>query len=581
MQSQVEWHWRRHHIDCGHAGMNRMRTMLKPLGEWHESYESIAKTIVCDVCERATMNRAARGPARERPQSDRPLSYIYMDTVPRPPHQGEGNSRDQLESRTITKVRDHHATGIDNHNRAFPYVLVLTDEHTRFTWSLPLADKSSQTIAATLTAWVKTTVPWIRHLARNVRPDGDITDNWRSQATAVIGCVSFHVDHGTEFLAAVTTWAHANGFHVVMNEANQPHRNGVVETRVKQISQLALKSCIDTTGGHNYHLWLATFLHATHLVNVSPTSAFKSDASPYTRLTGLNVHRDMLFFFGAPVIYRDEQVASRQEARGASGYAIGYHFYGPERGVRILMAREKPLVIVRTNVRFDRLALQAAHQQAPYRWWNPTPEPSLDAIHPSGSGDTVSHSDHSSLDENIHTGTKFNEQNQRIIPNLQGPVPVRTRTTITKDGQHALDATFPASATAPPPSASPPPALAPSVPSAPPPPPASPPPSASPPPIAPPAPSSSSPTIHHAEHESPDIAHDDVDVSEEHPVWEDTTACRRGDNDSCSVNRRGRGHSNRDSRAYGRQRRRRDGARDHSRTPTTAKIRICSTTSGH
>ena len=119
------------------------------------------------------------------------------------------------------------------------------------------------------------------------------------------------------------------------------------------------------------------------------------------------------------------------------------------------MARERPLVIiVRTHARFDRLALHAAHQQAQYRWWNPTLEPSLDAVRPNGCSDAAPHRDRPSLNETtVSIANESNEHDEHLSD------PEQRYHRSTKDRRYeASDATFSASAAAPPvpPASSPP-----------------------------------------------------------------------------------------------------------------------------
>ena len=101
--------YRHKHEKYFHLGRDRLKTVLKSVGEWREDFEEIAENCSCNGCVRSDMPAADRGSPRQGPQAPRPLSYLYIDTIPRPTSSNLRRLNEHLTLATpVTELRDVH-----------------------------------------------------------------------------------------------------------------------------------------------------------------------------------------------------------------------------------------------------------------------------------------------------------------------------------------------------------------------------------------------------------------------------------------------------------------------------------------
>ena len=396
-QSSAEAMYRRLHLKYGHLSKDRVRAIATLHGEWRSEYNPIADKFSCPSCACATMQRVNRPPARRSTLASRPLEVIYVDTVPRPPVSVDDVNEQRRPFRTpLFSLRDphfvnlakSHGMGAIDHalcgRDKVPYVLLVTDEYSKYTWVLPVPDKTARSISLSLKAWKSRTVPWLNSQLTRMRRLGENAPPWVHTIGQNLSIGTMHMDSGTEFHNFVILWAQQNDVHMAANEPGAPHENGVVEGRWRIIENMLKKAQMDVFGGLSNSLWLGSLLYATYMVNISPTSAATGDgeerlsrlASPYERLLALVPSREMYFMFGNPCYYYDTTAKNVAHLRGIAGYVVGYELMGDDvnlRGFRVCagdLAHFAPdsrrTIMTTNNVLIDDLAVQPLHVGAQY-----------------------------------------------------------------------------------------------------------------------------------------------------------------------------------------------------------------------
>lgn len=389
--------YRRLHIKYGHLSKDRIRAIASLHGEWRSEYNPIADKFSCPSCACATKQRVNRPPARRNTLASRPLEVIYVDTIPRPPVSVDDVNEHRRQFRTplfslrdphfvnLTKTHgmgpiDHTLCGRDK----VPYVLLITDEYSKFCWALPVPDKTARSIRLSLVAWQARTIPWLNSQLTRLRRLGENAPPWVHTVGQSLEIGTMHMDSGTEFHNLVMLWAKECNIHMTANEPCAPHENGVVEGRWRIIENMSKKAQMDVFGGLANSLWLGAVLYATYMVNISPTSAATGAneerlsrlATPHERLLALVPSQSMYFMFGNPCYYYDTTAKNVSHLRGIAGYVVGYELMGDDvnlRGFRVCagdLAHFAPdnrrTIVTTNNVLIDDLAVQPLHVGAPY-----------------------------------------------------------------------------------------------------------------------------------------------------------------------------------------------------------------------
>ena len=388
-QSAEESAYRRLHIKYGHLGKERLRQVATHHGEWRREFNPIADSFTCPSCACATKQRGNRPPARKQTRASRPLEVVFIDTIPRPPRSGSDvSSQTRPFSTPLFSLTDRHffsPSKTTNYQLAIttrvPYVLLLTDEYSKYSWVLPLANKSTLSVKLALKAWSEKVIPWLNAQLTRMRRQGDMAPPWVN-TTDDIRIGELRMDAGSEFLLYVEDWARNNTIHVAANEPGAPHGNGVVEGRWRIIENLTRKAQIDVVGGLSDNLWLGALMYAIHMVNISPTSAVTGEneerlgrlASPYERLLALVPKKELYFPFGAPAFVYDTTAKNVSHLRGYAVYIVGYELVGDDRnlrGYRVCSGDSARIsdthgVFMSTLVQMDELAVQPLHVGPPY-----------------------------------------------------------------------------------------------------------------------------------------------------------------------------------------------------------------------
>lgn len=298
------WHRR-----FGHVAVRRIKKSIA-LSE-DEEICIAGEDKFCIAC---ALNKCKKKPhlPLERPASDAPLKLIHVD----------------LHIPSVPSLNHHK------------YLLVIVDDNTRFTWSIPLQKKSDVPDAL---------IQWHRQVT-NEHPR-------RGRATRRV--VMVRSDQGTEFKnEALESYLASQGIKVESSVPYEPQQNGVVERRIGILKEMALTML---NGARlPQELWHFAFEAATILLNRLHSALISG--IPYQKYHGSEskLHLNRIRVFGCRTFVKlPAELARMHGGQVFEGVFLGY----PQgvKGYRVLIPDIKRMLIM-YNVKFDEDTHPAVHK---------------------------------------------------------------------------------------------------------------------------------------------------------------------------------------------------------------------------
>lgn len=315
-QTAIKEEFQRLHERLGHRAPEAMRKIATELGiPWRNQYDDIKATFRCELCLACKMPTPARLPARSEPKATRAFQRVYVDTI-------ENLPMEVPPKKTVETVLKRYPL-VNAAGQPPPYMLVITDEYTRYTWVEPVESKRATDVGLAFTKWKQTDLP----LSRELRARSDSA--WVNEREPPREILAVHSDSGSEFHGAFDMLCRQGGFAHVCSPPYTQSKNGVVEGRIKLIKQLIRIYALDLGRcTASDAVYFAQF--ATSQINMLYTAALNT--SPFFAMHGRHPNPQWLRKYGETCFVRDHRPSS--PTKGRKGYLIGISI-GPTNGMRV------------------------------------------------------------------------------------------------------------------------------------------------------------------------------------------------------------------------------------------------------